>query len=417
MNIQLPEWADFLFEPARYKVAHGGRGSGKSHSFAKALLIQAAQQPLRVLCAREIQKSIKDSVHALLADQIQFLGLESAYTVLETEIRGINGSRFFFTGLQQHTVTSIKSIENVDRCWVEEAQTVSEKSWDILLPTIRAPGSEVWLTLNPVLDTDSTYQRFIAKPSANSVVVEVNYTSNPWFSAELEAERQETLRLNPTNYDHIWLGKCRPAVEGAIYHSAMVGVEKRVGNVPHDAALKTHAVWDLGFADDMAIILVQKAGSEIRFIHHIEGNQRTLADYSAELRALTLDDQPINWGNHYLPHDGFAVKHQTGKSDAEVMGKLGWNVRRVPSIDVEAGINRVREMLPRVWFNRERTAKLIDHLRRYRRSINREGHPGLPVHDAASHTADATRYVALSVDDMTNDEWGGSLNYPRLTVA
>lgn len=416
MNAQLPAWSQFLFEPKRYKVAHGGRGSGKSHSFAKALLIQAAQKPLRVLCAREVQKSIKDSVHALLADQIQFLGLGSLYTVLDTEIRGINGSRFFFAGLQQHTVTSIKSIENVDRCWIEEAQAVSEKSWDILLPTIRAPGSEVWLTLNPVLESDPTYQRFIANPSENSTVVAVNFTDNPWFSEELEAERQETLRLNAANYDHIWLGKCKPAVDGAIYFEAMQHVDKRIGAVPHDASLKTHAVWDLGYNDDMVIILVQHVAGEVRVINHIEGNQRTLADYSADLRGLRLDDQPINWGYHFLPHDGFAVKHQTGKSDAEVMEKMGWNVKRVPSFDVETGISRTREMFPRVWFNKERTMDMIDHLKRYKRHINRQGHPGTPVHDDASHTADAFRYVALSLDEMTNEEWGGKLNYPKIVT-
>src|SRR5574343_562163 len=143
-----------LFKPMRYKVAYGGRGSGKSWAFARALLIQASEKPLRVLCGREVQKSIKQSVHTLLKDQIQELGLGQFYDVLETEIRGKNGTQFSFAGLASHTVESIKSFEGCDIVWIEEAQTVSKKSWDILIPTIRKPNSEIWVTFNPDLDTD-----------------------------------------------------------------------------------------------------------------------------------------------------------------------------------------------------------------------------------------------------------------------
>ena len=148
MQAEFPDKLEFLFKPARYKVLHGGRGSAKSWGIARALLIQAAQRPLRVLCTREVQKSIKDSVHRLLSDQIQALGLGWFYEILETEIRGPNGSLFLFAGLAQHTVESIKSYEGVDRVWIEEAQVVTKRSWDVLLPTIRKEGSEVWLSLN-----------------------------------------------------------------------------------------------------------------------------------------------------------------------------------------------------------------------------------------------------------------------------
>lgn len=158
-KVQFPAKLEFLFKPARYKVAHGGRGSAKSWGFARALLILAAQKPLRILCTREVQKSIKDSVHRLLSDQIQAMGLGHLYQVLETEIRGANGSLFVFAGLAQHTVESIKSFEGVDIVWVEEAQAVSKRSWDVLIPTIRKPGSEIWISFNPLLETDETYQR------------------------------------------------------------------------------------------------------------------------------------------------------------------------------------------------------------------------------------------------------------------
>ena len=149
MNVDFPEKLQPLFQPNRLKVAHGGRGSAKSWGFARALLIEAARTPLRVLCTREIQKSIKDSVHRLLNDQIQAMGLGHLYDVFDTEIRGKNGSLFLFAGLAQHTVESIKSFEGVDRVWIEEAQTVTKRSWDVLTPTIRKNGSEIWVTLNP----------------------------------------------------------------------------------------------------------------------------------------------------------------------------------------------------------------------------------------------------------------------------
>jgi len=185
---EFPERLDFLFEPSRYKVCYGGRGSGKSWGFARALLLMAAARPVRVLCAREIQKSIKQSVHTLLSDQIRSLGLEHAYTILETEIRGANGSLFTFSGLATHTVDSIKSIEGVDVCWVEEAQTVSKRSWEILIPTIRKPKSEIWVTFNPALVSDDTYQRFVVHPPPDCKLVKMNWSDNPFFPDELASE-------------------------------------------------------------------------------------------------------------------------------------------------------------------------------------------------------------------------------------
>jgi len=199
---QFPKKLNFLFQPKRYKVAYGGRGSGKSWSFARALVIKAAYQKLRILCAREIQRSIRQSVHQLLQDQIQSLGYGAFYEVLENEIRGINGSQINFTGLANNTVESIKSFEGVDIVWCEEAQTISKKSWDILIPTIRKPDSEIWVSFNPDLDTDDTYQRFVISPPSDSKVVKINYTDNPWFPDVLEKERQHS-EANSPDYENI----------------------------------------------------------------------------------------------------------------------------------------------------------------------------------------------------------------------
>jgi phage terminase large subunit len=402
---RFPKKLRFLFDPSRYKVARGGRGSGKSWGVALALLIRGSGQTTRVLCTREVQKSIQQSVHQLLRDQIEALGLGGFYEVLSTEIRGKNGTQFYFGGLSDQTAESLKSFEGVDICWVEEAQAVSKRSWDILIPTIRKPDSEIWVTYNPELESDETHARFTLKPPPNCVNVELNYSDNPYFPAVLEAERKHAqATMKPEEYAHIWEGQCKPAVEGAIYFDQMAQAGSRIGNVPHDPLLKTHVVWDLGFNDSMAIILVQKLSSEIRIVNYIEGTQRTLADYSAELRELRLDGQPLNWGTHFLPHDGFAKRHQSGKSDAQVMEALQWTVERTPQTDVESGIKRAREVFGRVYFNKDRTTRLVECLKRYRRHVNQAtNEPGAPVHDEFSHGADAFRYLAMCADSMTND--------------
>lgn len=413
MNAQFPDALKRLFEPSRYKFIKGGRGSGKSWGVARALLIQGASERHRILCTREVQKSIKQSVHQLLRDQIEALGLSSFYEVLESEIRGENGTRFYFAGLSDQTSDSIKSFEGCTRVWNEEGQTTTARSWRILTPTIRAPGSEIWTTYNPELESDETHRRAVVEPFPGTIVIDMNYTENPWFPAELEKERKHAeATMKRDDYAHIWEGKCKPAVEGAIYFDQMANAASRIGNIPHDPLLKTHAVWDLGFNDSMSIVLAQKVASEIRVIHYIEGTQRTLADYSAELKALRLDDQPINWGHFYLPHDGFAKRHQTGKQDAEVLQGFGWSIQRTPQMDVEQGIKRARDIFNRVYFNKERAARLLECLKRYRRQIiSTTGEPGNPVHDEFSHGADAFRYLALTADQMSNDTWGGKLKY------
>jgi phage terminase large subunit len=400
-----PEKLKVLFQPARYKVVRGGRGSGKSWGFARALLLLGAKKPLRILCTREVQKSIQQSVYQLLKDQIAALGLGSFYDVLSTEIRGKNGTQFFFSGLSDMTADSLKSFEGVDVCWVEEAQSVTKSSWDILIPTIRKESSEIWVSFNPQLESDETFRRFVVNPPPDCVSLEMNYSDNRKFPSVLEAERKHAkASMKPEEYAHIWEGKCKPAVEGAIYFDQMAQADKRIGEVPQDGSLKTHCIWDLGFNDSMAIILAQRVASEIRVIHYIEGTQRTLADYSAELKALRLDGQPINWGQAWLPHDGFATRHQSGKSDAKVLGGLGWDVRRVPQTDVEAGIKRAREIFPRVYFNKTRAERLVECLKRYRRHVSQAtGEPGKPVHDEFSHGADAFRYLAMCADELTND--------------
>jgi phage terminase large subunit len=205
-----------LFRPARYKTYYGGRGSAKSWSFARALVLKAAAKRLRVLCAREWQNSISESVHRLLADQIEALGLSDRYEVQQQGIYGVNGSEFLFVGVASNPL-KLKSTEGVDICWVEEGQKVSATSWEILTPTIRASGSEIWISFNTDLLTDPTYQRFVLNPPPDCIVVKVNFDSNPWFPEELARERLYLQRVDPDAYANVWLGMPRQNSDAQIF--------------------------------------------------------------------------------------------------------------------------------------------------------------------------------------------------------
>ena len=402
MPSQFPSKLKFLFEPNRYKVAYGGRGSGKSWGFARALLMQGTEKPMRILCAREIQKSIKQSVHTLLKDQIQALGLGSFYEVVETAIRGVNGTEFSFAGLATNTVESIKSYEGVDIVWIEEAQTVSKRSYDILIPTIRKPGSEIWVTFNPYMDTDDTYRRFIINKPNDAVVVKMNYNDNPWFPDVLERERARCKANNPEDYDNIWEGATKAAADGAIYHKEVrqAQEEGRITRVAPDRLLKTHIVMDLGWNDSMSIILCQRNLTEIRIIDYIEDDHRTLDSYSDQLKQLGH-----NWGTMYLPHDARNRDFKHGISSEEIMQRLGWDTEIVPKSDIETGIKLARMTFDRAYFDSVKAERLIECLKNYRRGINQTtNEPGAPLHDEYSHGADAWRYLCAVVDGMSNEE-------------
>ena len=415
IEAEFPEKLSFLSEPHRYKVLYGGRGSGKSWGIARELLIQGAKihNPIRVLCAREVQRSIKQSVHQLLSDQIQSLNLGSFYEVLENEIRGKNGTKFSFTGLANNTVESIKSYEGVDRVWVEEAQTVSKKSWDILIPTIRKPGSEIWVSFNPDLDSDDTYKRFVIDTPDNAKVVKVNWSDNPWFPEVLNAERLHS-KATSDDYDNIWEGECKTAVDGAIYANEIRDAQEngRITNVPYDPELKVHIVMDLGWNDSMSIILVQKGVSDLRIIKYIEDDHRTLDSYSAELKTL-----PYNWGQMYLPHDGQTKDFKYGTSAEDIMRRHDWDVRIVPRLDVESGIKLARINFHRCYFDKS-TERLIECLKHYRRTISAStNEPGAPLHDEYSHGADAFRYLCVSADKLSNETWQNqTIQYNNLGI-
>jgi phage terminase large subunit len=403
-RVELPNKLLPLFQPRRYKVLHGGRGSGKSWSIARALVALGASKPIRVLCARETQKSIQESVHRLLKDQISLLGLDSLYEVQENRIIGSNGTEFTFAGIRQQGVANMKSYEGTDICWVEEAQVVTRKSWDVLIPTIRKPGSEIWVSFNPELDTDETFTRFVAHPPSDSWVCEVNWSDNPWFPPELDKERRDWLDRDPQGYLTVWEGRCRPAVDGAIYANEIDALQRegRIRSVPYDPTLKVHTVWDLGWNDSMSIIFVQKVASEVRVIDYIEDSHRTIDSYVME-----IESRKWRWGTDFIPHDGAHKNFQTGRSTQNLLETLGRRVTVLPRGNPEEGIRIARMVFPRAYFDADKTMELVNHLKRYRRSINQvTQEAGAPLHDEHSHAADAWRYLAESLEMMSNDDWG-----------
>ena len=401
-----------LWEPSRYKVLYGGRGSGKSWGIARALLQLGTMRAIRVLCTREVQRSINDSVHRLLADQIGELGLYDWYTVGHNEIRGVNGTLFVFSGLQHQTVANLKSYEGVTHCWVEEAQVISNRSWEVLIPTIRAPDSEIWISFNPELDTDPTYERFIESPPPGTVTAYVNWRDNPWFPQVLESERLHLERVDPEAYDNIWEGKCRSAVEGAIYAKEVRDTieEKRIRPVPYDPlAGKVHTIWDLGWNDQTSIIFVQANTSEIRIIDYLEDSHRTLDHYVTELK-----DKRYNYGIDYLPHDGKSKSLQTGMSAEDILRQLDRRVTVMPRETVETGIKAARLVFRRCYFDEVKTERLIHCLRRYRRQVNQNtNEPSAPLHDEFSHAADAFRGLAMCSKWLKDIEYA-PISYPKM---
>jgi phage terminase large subunit len=395
---EFPVKLEGLFKKSRYKVLYGGRGGAKSWGIARALLIKGAKDPIRILCAREFQTSIKDSVHKLLCDQIESLGLLSFYEITQTSIRGRNGTEFSFVGLKNN-VSNIKSYEGVDICWVEEAQTTSRLSWNILIPTIRKEGSEIWISFNPELETDETYQRFVANPPADCITMKVNWYDNPWFPDTLRLEKDSLKARDEEAYNQVWEGLCRQTVDGAIFAKEMQQAEKegRICRVPYDATKPVHAIFDLGWSDSTAIWFLQFIGMETRLIRYIEDSQKTISYYLA-----TMQTYGYVYDKIWLPHD---AENKTlaaaGRSIDDIVRAAGYKTEIMPRVPIVDSINAARTIFPNCYFDREHTADGLACLRHYRYEVDPETgqFSRNPLHDHYSHGADAFRYIALMIKE------------------
>lgn len=397
----LPAFKPLYKACSTFFAFHGGRGGGKSWGIADYVLLAGASSKHRVLCCREIQKSIKESVHKLLSDRIEALGLSSFYQILETEIRGANGTTFSFSGLLQHTVTSIKSFEGATITWIEEAQTISKRSLDILIPTVlRTKNAKIIFSLNPYLTSDPVYAEFVLQERDDCTVVQVNYTDNP-HCPELLIIEAEKLKINDyEKYKNIWLGEVKLIADGAIYKKEFEKVQddKRICPVPVDPALHVHTVWDLGVGDSTSIWFCQVYGKEVRLVDYYEASGEGLPHY-----ARVLQDKGYLYGKHFAPHDIAVRELGTGVSRLETARKLGINFLITPSLSIEDGIDAARQLLSSCWFDEKKTSEGVNCLRNYRREFNdkMDQFKPTPVHDWSSHAADAFRYLAINVKAMS----------------
>lgn len=395
IEVKLPKALAFLNTPSRYKVAYGGRGGAKSWGFARKLLIDGVEKPLRVLCAREFQNSIKDSVHKLLADQVGALGLREFYEVQEKSIKGYNGTEFYFAGLR-HNAENLRSYEGVDRCWVEEAKNVSKASWETLIPTIRKDDSEIWISFNPELETDETYKRFVLNPPPSTIVRKVSYADNPWLPQVLRNELETLKERDHDAYLNVWEGFCRVTLHGAIYAAELrqATIDKRITRVPYDESQPVHTAWDLGFSDCTSIWFIQKVGFEYHLIDFYQNRLQKLAHY-----LKVLQDRGYVYGNHYLPHD--ADNEGLGAdSISKTMQKMGHKTVVVPRIQEKSlGLKAAREVFGRCWFDETKCADGLQALRHYKYEIDEHGQwSKYPLHDENSHAADAFEQFARSIN-------------------
>lgn len=377
----------------RYKVYYGGRGGAKSHNFARMLLVMGAEKPLRILCTRELQGSIQDSVHKLLSDIIKDNpALRSFYTVFQANIRGSNGTEFLFKGLK-HNATEIKSMEGIDIVWCEEAEKISDASWEVLVPTIRKEGSEIWISFNPKNSTDPTYQRFVVNANEDMIVKKVSWRDNPFFPEVLNKERIKLKEQDIDSYNHIWEGEPDLRRNGSVYGKQVSSArdDGRITSVPYDPSCEVFTSWDLGFGDATSIWWLQFVGRELRWLEYYENCGEQLGHYVDIVKS-----KPYNYSKHYLPHDG-GHGNIRGESVSIQLSNMGLpNVVLERENDITAGIELLRQTLAFSVFDAKKCADGIKALEAYSYKWNEErmSFSKSPLHDWSSNGADAARYAA-----------------------
>ncbi|MDA8560837.1 PBSX family phage terminase large subunit [Nitrospinae bacterium] len=377
-TIQIPTAFEALLKPAPIKCYYGGRGGGKSTAFALSLLVLGMQTQKRILCTREIQGSIRDSVHKLLATCIEKNNLEKFYSVFRDSIRGKNGTEFIFHGLK-HDPMQIKSLEGVDITWAEECQTIPAKSWSILTPTVlRAKGSELWLSLNPNLETDPTYQQFIVNQRPNQVTVKVNYDSNPFFTDELKAELEYQKEIDYEEYLHVWEGQCKKASQAQIFKNKSQVMDF---TTPSDAVFYYGLDW--GFSQDPTVVLRCFIYDNCLYIDHEAGGKQIELDSTHKL----IDDIPMA-KQHIIRADSARPE------SISFIRRQGYKIESVHkwSGSIEDGIEFIRSF--RMVYIHSRCLKTAEEFVKYSYKVDRLTEDILPnIVDAHNHYIDALRYA------------------------
>ncbi len=416
LRVEVPRAFLPLLKPSRYKGSYGGRGGAKSHFYAEQLILRCYSRTTRAACIREVQNSLKESVKQLLTDKIQKFGLGEFFDVLETEIRGRNGSLIIFKGMQSYNAETIKSLEGYDIAWVEEAQTLSAHSLKMLRPTIRNEGSEIWFSWNPRHDTDpvDAFFRGASKP-ADAIAVPVNWYDNPWFPAVLKAEKDHDYATNPEQAENVWGGGYEIVTEGSYYAKLLAQAEKegRIGAFPYNPALPLKTAWDIGVDDYTAVWFIQDDGKKVYAIDYYEasgdGAEQIVRDCMPELipeeaakqaGLSELGRTEYRFARHYLPHDVKVREWGAGaKSRFETLMALGVKpIHTGAAQGPEERINATRRILPVMHFdNNKRVNVGLSRLRRYSRRFNDSMQTyTTPLHDMNSHGADALGEYAVN---------------------
>lgn len=403
MRIDIPTPPVFLplLQPCRYKGAHGGRGSGKSHFFASLLVEEhMTNTGMRSVCVRQVQRSLRDSSKRLIEDTIQALGIGSYFLVQEREIKCPGDGVILFSGLQDHTAESIKSLEGCSRAWCEEAHALSKRSWDLLRPTIRMPKSEIWASYNRTRRTDAVDQ-FFSVPSIDSICVQANWRDNPFFPEVMERDRQRDLIHEPESYDHVWEGGYRTALSGSYYFRqlAEARVQGRMCELQYDRLHPLKTYHDIGGAganaDAYVIWVVQFIGERIHVLDYYEARGQVLGAHVSWLR-----EQGYERATVILPHDGLNANNITGKRYEDHWRDAGFSVPSpIPNQGRGADMQRIeaaRRLFDKVYFDAERCDAGVAALEEYHERRDDARGIGLgPNHNWASHAADAFGLMAI----------------------
>lgn len=406
IRVEVPRKLKPLLYPKRYKGAYGGRGGAKSHFFAEQIIIRAFTQPTRIVCIREVQNSIKDSVKQLLQDKIAKFGLEPFFDILEGEIRGPRGSQIVFKGMQSYNASNIKSLEGYDVAWVEEAQTLSQHSLDLLRPTLRKEGSELWFSWNPRFKTDPVDMFFRKSPPPDAISVMVNWYDNPWFPDVLHKEMRHDFEVDEDKAEHIWNGAYGSS-QGAIL-AKWIGRAERDGRVnddvsfdPDGAPLEISA--DLGFRDTASFWYWQRKPGGFSVLKYDADTGLDADDWIPRIQENIRGIQGAKLGRIWLPHDARAKTFQSKYTtiDRFVTAFGADKVAIVPQSKKLDQINAARNIVPRCEFHRTNCEAGLDGLIAWEYSYNEE--TGVfsrePLHNWASHPSDAFCYGAQVMEE------------------
>lgn len=403
LKIEVPKEFKVLFDldsDLRHIVLYGGRASGKSTSVALSLLILGMNKKLRILCTREVQNSIADSVHKLLSDLISKYKLNT-WEVQKDIIRNKQtGSEIFFKGLHNNS-QSIKSIEGIDIVWVEEAQSVSADSINTLVPTIRKTGSRLIWTFNRLTENDPVWELIVKKADNRTFVQKINSDAiESLLSKEIIEEREKMRIDNPEMFDHVWLGEPMTAKTGSVFGKqlAQARSEGRITKVPYDASTGVYTAWDLGIGDSTVIWFFQVVGREIHFIDHYEGSNEDLGHYISYIQ-----NKPYQYTTHFLPHDSKARELQTGMTRVEFFNNHGiYNIEVLRPTNFSLGQDDIdlvaRPKFSLCWFDEEKCQRGLECLRAYHYEYDDKNKllRNKPEHDWSSHSSSAFIYALMA---------------------